>query len=111
MGARPLPGMARLRRDFDGYDQICDHLLVLDHSRGSGADAVVGTYRLIRREAAARFGAFYSAAEYDIAPLSPIPAKFSNSAAPASMPATAPGRSCSCCGAASRPMSSTTTSR
>ena len=57
------------RRDRDGYDQICDHLLVLDHSRGSGADAVVGTYRLIRREAAARIGAFYSAAEYDIAPL------------------------------------------
>jgi len=26
----------------------CDHLLVLDHSRGSGLDAVVGTYRLIR---------------------------------------------------------------
>jgi putative hemolysin len=69
MGARPLPGAEQQRRDRDGYDQVCDHLLVLDHSRGSGADAVVGTYRLIRREAAARFGAFYSAAEYDIAPL------------------------------------------
>ena len=67
MGARPLPGMAQQRRDCDRYDQICDHLLVLDHSRGRGAEAVVGTYRLIRREAAARFGAFYSAAEYDIA--------------------------------------------
>lgn len=69
MGARPLPGMEQQRRDYDGYDQICDHLLVLDHSRGSGAEAVVGTYRLIRRAAAARFGAFYSQAEYDIAPL------------------------------------------
>src|SRR5690349_16254862 len=48
MGARPLPGMERLRRDFDGYDHLCDHLLVLDRSQGSGADAVVGTYRLIR---------------------------------------------------------------
>ena len=73
MGARPLPGMARRRRDFDGFDELCDHLLVLDHSRGSGADAVVGTYRLIRREAAARLGAFYSAAEYDIAPLVAYP--------------------------------------
>ena len=73
MGARPLPGMEQLRRDVDGYDQICDHLLVLDHSRGGGAESVVGTYRLIRRGAAARLGAFYSAAEYDIAPLNAYP--------------------------------------
>jgi L-ornithine Nalpha-acyltransferase len=73
MGATPLPGMAQQRRDRDGFDQLCDHLLVLDHSRGSGADAVVGNYRLIRRAAAARHGAFYSAAEYDIAPLVAYP--------------------------------------
>jgi putative hemolysin len=73
MGARPLPGMEQRRRDSDGYDQICDHLLVFDHSRGSGAEAVVGTYRLIRRAAAAHFGAFYSAAEYDISPLLAYP--------------------------------------
>ena len=59
MGARVLPGMEQQRRDRDVYDEICDHLLVLDHSRGSGAEAVVGTYRLIRREAAAQLGAFY----------------------------------------------------
>ncbi|MBV9859006.1 MAG: GNAT family N-acetyltransferase [Alphaproteobacteria bacterium] len=69
MGARPLPEMARRRRDFDRFDDVCDHLLVLDHSRGNGGAAVVGTYRLIRREAAERQGRFYSAAEYDIAPL------------------------------------------
>ena len=69
MGARPLPEMARRRRDFDPFDELCDHLLVLDHSRGSGADAVIGTYRLIRREAAARHGSFYSAGEFDITPL------------------------------------------
>jgi putative hemolysin len=69
MGARPLPGMARMRRDSDPFDKICDHLLVLDHSRGDGAEAIVGTYRLIRREAARRSGRFYSAAEYDIAKL------------------------------------------
>ena len=73
MGARPQPEMEVQRRDRDDFDQICDHLLVLDHSRGSGADAVVGTYRLIRREAAARYGSFYSAAEYDIAPLIAYP--------------------------------------
>ena len=73
LGARPLPGMEKERRDSDAFDPICDHLLVLDHSRGSGLDAVVGTYRLIRRAAAARLGAFYSAAEYDIAPLIAYP--------------------------------------
>jgi len=73
MGARPLPGMEQQRRDYDGFDQICDHLLVLDHSRGAGPEAVVGTYRLIRRAAAERFGSFYSAAEYDIAPLIAYP--------------------------------------
>ncbi|MBV9152655.1 MAG: GNAT family N-acetyltransferase [Alphaproteobacteria bacterium] len=73
LGARPLPGMEQQRRDSDAFDQICDHLLVLDHSRGAGIDAVVGTYRLIRRDAAARLGAFYSAGEYDIARLIAYP--------------------------------------
>jgi L-ornithine Nalpha-acyltransferase len=74
MGARPLPEMARERRDRDAFDQVCDHLLVLDRSRGSGvAEAVVGTYRLIRRAAAARHGAFYSAGEFDIARLIAYP--------------------------------------
>jgi putative hemolysin len=73
LGARPLPGMEQQRRDSDAFDPVCDHLLVLDHSRGSGLDAVVGTYRLIRRVAAARHGSFYSAAEYDISRLIAYP--------------------------------------
>ena len=66
MKARPTPEMARPRRDFDALRPVCDHLLVLDRRRGEGADGIVGTYRLIRRSAAARAGRFYSAAEYDI---------------------------------------------
>lgn len=73
LGARPLPDAEQQRRDSDAFDGICDHLLVLDHSRGTGIDAVVGTYRLIRRDAAARHGSFYSAAEYDIARLIAYP--------------------------------------
>lgn len=69
LGARPLPDMRRRRRDVDRFDDDCDHLLVLDHSRGGGPDRVVGTYRLLRRRGATRVGGFYSAAEYDIAPL------------------------------------------
>jgi putative hemolysin len=59
----------RRRRDFDRFDNDCDHLLVLDHGNGRGSNPVVGTYRLLRRVAARRLGGFYSADEYDIAPL------------------------------------------
>ncbi len=73
MGAIPSAEMARHRRDFDDFDGFCDHLLVIDHARGSGPEAVVGTYRLIRRPAAARHGGFYSAAEYDIGAIAASP--------------------------------------
>jgi putative hemolysin len=69
MGARPTEATAATRRDVDDFDDAADHLLVIDHARGEGPESVVGTYRLLRRAAAARVGRFYSAAEYDIAPL------------------------------------------
>src|ERR1700679_907308 len=68
MGATPTPAMVARRRDFDSFDDHCDHLLVLDHAR-KDKNPVIGTYRLIRREAAAKSGGFYSAGEYDITPL------------------------------------------
>ena len=73
MAARPTPEMAACNRDFDQYDYICDHLLVIDHNRGAGPEGVVGTYRLIRRDAAARVGSFYSSSEYDISHLVAYP--------------------------------------
>ena len=67
MKAKPTPEMAARQRDFDAFDEVCDHLLVLDRRRGGeGPESIVGTYRLIRRSAAARMGRFYSSAEYDI---------------------------------------------
>jgi putative hemolysin len=66
MSAHPTPEMAAQRRDFDPFDEVCDHLLVLDRRRGEGPEGIVGTYRLIRREHAAKIGRFYSQAEYDI---------------------------------------------
>jgi putative hemolysin len=61
------------RRDVDAYDAICDHLLVVDHAlpaaRLRRSPAVVGTYRLLRQDVADRHGGFYSAGEFDIAPL------------------------------------------
>ncbi len=73
MAAQPTPEMAARRRDFDDFDMLCDHLLVIDHALGSGPESVVGTYRLIRRAAAERIGGFYSASEYDIGVLTTYP--------------------------------------
>lgn len=66
MGAHADAATAASRRDRDDFDAVADHLLVLDHDKGDGAEAVVATYRLIRRAAAAKLGRWYSAAEYDI---------------------------------------------
>ncbi|MBO1073260.1 GNAT family N-acetyltransferase [Roseomonas marmotae] len=73
MGAHADAETAAARRDSDSFDPVADHLLVLDHNLGEGASAVVGTYRLIRREAAAKVGGFYSASEYDVTPLTSRP--------------------------------------
>ena len=61
------------RRDRDAFDQVADHLLVLDHAIGPGPEGVVGTYRLIQPDAAAKLGRFYSAEEYDITPVMNFP--------------------------------------
>lgn len=73
MTAKPTPEMAARRRDFDAFDEACDHLLVLDRRRGEGPEGIVGTYRLMRRSAAARIGRFYSSAEYDVQPMIDYP--------------------------------------
>jgi len=65
--------MAASRRDVDTFDEFCDHLLVFDESRGGGDQAVVGAYRVMRRDDAAQRGQFYSADEYDIAKLVAVP--------------------------------------
>ncbi|CAH0495552.1 GNAT family N-acetyltransferase [Novosphingobium sp. CECT 9465] len=49
--------------DHDTYDDLCDHLLVIDEA----ADGrVVGTYRLLRESVAAKHSGFYSSGEYDL---------------------------------------------
>ena len=75
MMAKPTAEIAATRRDFDAFDKVCDHLLVLDRRRGEGPEGIVGTYRLIRRPAAAKMGRFYSSAEYDIQPMIDYPAE------------------------------------
>ncbi|MBO6635973.1 MAG: GNAT family N-acetyltransferase [Parvibaculum sp.] len=76
MSATPDAETRTRKRDFDRFDEICDHLLVVDHSLAPDGDegevppeAVVGCYRLLRQDVAERNGGFYTASEYDIAPL------------------------------------------
>ena len=71
MTAIPSPQMREAGRDFDKYDDVCDHLLVVDREAHGedGQPLVVATYRLTREKDAARAGGFYTASEYDIAPM------------------------------------------
>jgi L-ornithine Nalpha-acyltransferase len=70
-GAIADPTARLIRRDICPFDRVCDHLIVVDHAvpRRGGRPRVVGAYRLLRQDVAeANFG-FYSAGEFDVAPL------------------------------------------
>lgn len=74
MAAVPNGATVLSRRDTDAFDAVCDHLLVVDHAAEPkplqrARPKVVGTYRLLRQEAADPALGFYTAGEYDIRPL------------------------------------------
>lgn len=73
MGARPSREMRRLRRDFDEFDPLCDHLLVVDRDQREATPFVVGTYRLRRRGMPDRDLGFYTAREFDMGPVLDFP--------------------------------------
>ena len=73
MGAQADKIAVATRRDHDEFDAVADHLLVVDHDLGENAENVVGTYRLIRQDAAQKLGRFYSAGEYEISVLESFP--------------------------------------
>ncbi len=55
------------RLERDAFDAHFDHLLLIDKRQPEGSDqAVVGVYRLLRSDMAARAGGFYSEHEYDL---------------------------------------------
>ena len=73
-GAATAEGLSKLRRrDICPFDRVCDHILVVDHAArnrfGAIKPKVVGAYRLLRQDVAERNFGFYSAAEFDIAPM------------------------------------------
>ena len=59
-GARPNTS----RRDMDRFDADCDHLLLL-----AATGEIIGTCRLLRQAIARKSNGFYSAGEFDVAPL------------------------------------------
>ncbi|MGI9484170.1 MAG: GNAT family N-acetyltransferase [Hyphomicrobiales bacterium] len=61
--AKPDTVALAVGMDLDGFDEICDHLLVSDGGE------VVGTYRLLRQDVAEARHGFYTQGEFDIAPL------------------------------------------
>lgn len=74
--ARPDAEALATRKDRDRFDDICDHLVVVRQGPSSSGDAIrledgelVGTYRLLRQEVAEKHWGFYTAGEFDIAPL------------------------------------------
>jgi putative hemolysin len=73
MGALPTAEMRLRQRDFDDFDGLCEHLLVIDPERSNGHPHVVGTYRLLRKSVAAGARGFYSQQEFDIGRLVDLP--------------------------------------
>lgn len=68
MGAKPSKIVASEKRDFDHFDEICDHLLAIDNSK-TGDDRVIATYRLLREEKISGMEEFYSTCEFDLSNL------------------------------------------
>jgi L-ornithine Nalpha-acyltransferase len=70
MGATPSPRNRKAARDTDPYDEICDHLIVVDLAQSrAGAPCVVGAYRLLRGGVANEGAGFYSEGEFDLGEL------------------------------------------
>ncbi len=67
LGARADAPARAGRRDSDRFDAVCDHLLVFDTAlAGPDHRRIVGTYRLLTQEGAARAGGFYSDDEFAV---------------------------------------------
>ncbi len=66
-GAKPTPEMKEQERDFDSFDDITDHLIVVVQDEASRKEKIVGTYRLLRQSVVEKnVRNFYSHNEYDL---------------------------------------------
>jgi putative hemolysin len=67
-GATPDPTARITRRDLCPFDDVSDHLIVVDRAfrHRDGSPRLVGVYRLLRQDVAERNFGFYSALEFDV---------------------------------------------
>lgn len=66
LGAQAHSAGVQEKIDADRYDDVCDHLLVFDTSvEAPATDQIVGTYRMLRQDAAEVAGGFYSSNEFE----------------------------------------------
>ena len=65
------PIIIEQKRDFDDFDDFCEHLIAIDHQQPE--PKIIGTYRMLRRAGAERKGCFYTASEFDITKLEEYP--------------------------------------
>ncbi len=68
-GAKATPEMAAQGRDFDEYDAVTDHLIVIDETNPGEEGRIVGTYRLLRSAKLPSDMSFYTSQEFDISSL------------------------------------------
>lgn len=70
MGAKATVQNVASKLDIDSFDEVCDHLLVVEHQEDDAKKnkkyRVVGTYRLMRRVSIEKIGRFYTDSEFDI---------------------------------------------
>lgn len=78
LNANASPHQLLVKRDYDDFDALCDHLLLIvsgsvpevtSAARLANGDTVIGCYRLLRKSVAAQHGGFYSAQEFDLSAL------------------------------------------
>lgn len=67
MNGRPSVAAKWRLREFDVFDEVADHLLVLDPKRAEGAAGVVATARLLRGRAARSIAPYLPAPGFSVA--------------------------------------------
>ncbi len=66
-GAKPSEQVLKEQRDFDEFDEYCDHLIAINRNAGDNPeDYIIGTYRLLRKDGAKKLGKWYSQSEFDV---------------------------------------------
>tara|TARA_Y100001001_G_C7979295_1_gene298773 strand:+ start:211 stop:1038 length:828 start_codon:yes stop_codon:yes gene_type:complete len=65
-GAIASEDVRKAKLDFDPYDDIADHLIVLDERNEGFQAQLVGNYRVMRQSVAEKHGKFYTEDEFDI---------------------------------------------